>query len=156
MSKIGHIIRSSNYNTSYGWKKGWESKCQFDFQPLKVRNCPDLRACKRRATYHWKDLNEGYNFASKLPQSKSTQEVMGIQSGESPNFKNCETLELEFRENCHLGVVPWQITKNNIKEKVVAFPKFRLWWVLWICVCSWLVYAPKKLELCTNQLVWFV
>jgi len=28
----------NTYNTSYGKKKGWESKCQFDFQPLKVKN----------------------------------------------------------------------------------------------------------------------
>jgi hypothetical protein len=40
---------------------------------------------------------------------------------------------------------------------VVASPKSRLWWVLWICVCLWFIYAPKVRQLCTNQLVvWFV
>jgi hypothetical protein len=28
--KWGCIIDLSIYNTSYGWKKGWDSKCQFD------------------------------------------------------------------------------------------------------------------------------
>jgi hypothetical protein len=34
------MIYLSTYNTSYGQKKGWESKCQFDSQPLKVKNRP--------------------------------------------------------------------------------------------------------------------
>jgi hypothetical protein len=50
------------YNTSYGQKKGWELKSQFDLRPLKVRNHPELHVCKWHATYHWKALNEGYNF----------------------------------------------------------------------------------------------
>ncbi len=53
-------------NTSYGQKKGWESNYQFDFQPLKVKNRPDFLACRWHATYPWKDLNEGYNFALDL------------------------------------------------------------------------------------------
>jgi hypothetical protein len=50
-------------NTSCGQKKGRESNCQFDFQPLKIRNCPDFFTFRWHATYHWKALNEGYNFA---------------------------------------------------------------------------------------------
>jgi hypothetical protein len=54
----------------------------------------------------------------------------------------------EFRDS-HLGqndiwvLVPWPSTKYTIRGKVVATPKSRPWWVLWICVCPWLVYAPK-------------
>jgi hypothetical protein len=44
-------------NTSYGQKKISESNCQFDSWPL---------TCRWRATYHWKALDEGYNFASNL------------------------------------------------------------------------------------------
>jgi hypothetical protein len=54
------------WNTSYGQKKGRESNWQFDSQPLKVRNHPNFLACKWRATYLWKVLDEGYNFASDL------------------------------------------------------------------------------------------
>jgi hypothetical protein len=53
-------------NTSYGQKKGRESNCQFDSQPLKVENRPDFLACRWRATTHWKALNERYNFALDL------------------------------------------------------------------------------------------
>ncbi len=36
---------------------------KFDSQPLKVKNLLDFLACRWCCTYHWKDLNEGYNFA---------------------------------------------------------------------------------------------
>jgi hypothetical protein len=49
------------WNTSYGQKKSWESNWQFDSGPLKVGNRPDFLVCMWHATYHWKDLNEGYN-----------------------------------------------------------------------------------------------
>ncbi len=49
------------------------------------------------------------------------------------------------------------IMENIIKGKVVASPKFELWWVLWVCVCLWFIRAPKVLQLRINQLVvWFV
>ncbi len=51
---------------SYGQKKGRESNWQFDSRPLKVGNqpLPDLRI--ESATWHWKDLDKGYNFGSDL------------------------------------------------------------------------------------------
>jgi hypothetical protein len=58
------MICLSAYNTSYGWKKGRESKCQFDSQPLIIRNPLDLGVCKWRITYCWKNIDKGYNFAS--------------------------------------------------------------------------------------------
>jgi hypothetical protein len=51
------------WNTSYGQKEGRESNWQFDSRPLKVGNRPDSLACRQRATYRWKALDEGYNFA---------------------------------------------------------------------------------------------
>jgi hypothetical protein len=54
------------WNTSYGQKKGRESNWQFDSRALKVENQPNFLMCKRRATYRWKALNEGYNFALDL------------------------------------------------------------------------------------------
>ncbi len=50
------------WNTSYGKKKGRESNCQFDSWPEKVGNWPDLLSFRQRATYRWKDFDEGYNF----------------------------------------------------------------------------------------------
>jgi len=46
-----HMIHLSTYNTSYGWKKSQESKCQFDSPPLKVENCLELHVFKWHATY---------------------------------------------------------------------------------------------------------
>jgi hypothetical protein len=53
-------------NTSYGQKKGRESNWQFDSRPLKVKNRPYFLAFRRHATYSWKALDEGYNFALDL------------------------------------------------------------------------------------------
>jgi len=54
------------WNTSYGQKKGQESNWQFDSRSLKVKNRPDSLACRWSATYRWKDLDQGYNFALEL------------------------------------------------------------------------------------------
>ncbi len=66
----------------------------------------------------------------------------------------------------HLGVlgqndiwvlVPWLGIEYIIRGKVVASPKSKLWWILWVHVCPRFIQAPKALKLCTNQLiVWFV
>jgi hypothetical protein len=37
-----------------------------DSRPLKVGNRPDLLCYRQLATYHWKALDEGYNFALDL------------------------------------------------------------------------------------------
>jgi hypothetical protein len=62
--KWARIAHLDIWNIGYGQKKGWESNCQFDSRPLKVGNWPDLLVDRGRATYHWKALNESYNFAS--------------------------------------------------------------------------------------------
>jgi hypothetical protein len=46
------MIYLNTYNTSYGWKKSWESNYKFDSWPLKIKNHPDLCVCKWHATYH--------------------------------------------------------------------------------------------------------
>jgi hypothetical protein len=54
------------WNTSYGQKKGRKSNWQFDSRPPKVENRPNFLTCRWRATYRWKALDEGYNFALDL------------------------------------------------------------------------------------------
>ncbi len=61
--KWARITHLDIWNTNYGQKKGRESNCQFDSRPEKVKNWPDLLVCRWCATYHWKDLDERYNFA---------------------------------------------------------------------------------------------
>jgi len=60
--KWAHIAHLDIWNISYGQKKGQESNCQFDSQPQKVGNRPDLLGCRECATYRWKALDESYNF----------------------------------------------------------------------------------------------
>jgi hypothetical protein len=89
---------------------------------------------------------------------RSAHKVMGIQIHGNPNSENFETpnLGVPWQNNIWL-LAPWPSIKNTIRGKVVASPKFGLWWVLWVHVCLWLVYAPKVLQLRINQLVvWFV
>ncbi len=64
--KCPRISNSDICSPSYGQKKGRESNWQFDSRPLKVGNrpLPDVRF--ERATWRWKDLDEGYNFGSDI------------------------------------------------------------------------------------------
>jgi hypothetical protein len=58
--------QESNCSTSYVRKKGWESNQQFDSQPLKAGNRPDVGVCRWSVTHRWKALKESYKFASDL------------------------------------------------------------------------------------------
>ncbi len=64
--KCPRIGNSDICSPSYGQKKGRESNWQFDSRPLKVGNRCLLDVRSERATWHWKDLDEGYNFGSDL------------------------------------------------------------------------------------------
>jgi hypothetical protein len=64
--KWNHMTHLGIWNTSYDQEKGGESNWQFDFWPLKIKNRFDFLAWKWCATYHWKAIDEGYNFALDL------------------------------------------------------------------------------------------
>jgi hypothetical protein len=49
-------------------------------------------------------------------------------------------------QNDILVLVLWLGIEYTIRGKVVASPKSRPWWVLWVRVCSWFSRAPK----CSN------
>jgi hypothetical protein len=55
-------------------------------------------------------------------------------------------LILEISKNNIWVQALWLGIENTIRGKVMASPKSRLWWVLWVCVYSWFVHAPK----CSN------
>jgi len=50
-------------------------------------------------------------------------------------------------------LVLWLATEYTIKGKVVASPKCKLWWVLWVCVCSWFVRASKCFDYALTNLL---
>jgi hypothetical protein len=69
---------------------------------------------------------------------RCAQKVMSLQSRGSPNFKNFKTSNLGVpRQNDICVQLLWLSTKNIIRGKVVASPKFGLWRVLWVHVCPW-------------------
>jgi hypothetical protein len=74
-------------STSYGKKKGRESKWQFDSRPLKVRNRPNPSVCRWSVTQCWKALKENYKFPldliliGGLSKDLWTRKVPGVQIG---------------------------------------------------------------------------
>ncbi len=120
----------------YGQKKGlW---------PLKVKNHPNFLTCRWHETYHWKALDEDYNFALDLTSIRSLHTKLW-----APKVARIPTLGilgLPPGQNDIWVPVPWPGTKYTIMKKVVASPKFGPWWVLWVRVCPWLISAPK----CSN------
>jgi hypothetical protein len=84
---------------------------------------------------------------------RSVDKIMGPQSRKSPNFENLGV----SGQNAIWMLVLWLAIKYIIRGKVMAFPKSGPWWVLWIRVYPWLILAPKRFQLCTNQLIiWFM
>jgi hypothetical protein len=154
--KWARIIHLDIWNTSYGEKKG-QKNCQFDSQPLKVENHPNFLACRWRATYHWKALDNNYNFTldfilieglhTKLWGSKvaglPTLTVLGLPLG-SPGTKS------------HLDVGPMERHRVYYKGEGGGFPQVWATVSLMCPCCPWFVLAPRMLQLCTNHFVWVV
>jgi hypothetical protein len=89
-------------------KKGWESNCQFDFWPLKVKNRHDFCACRWHAIYHWKAFDKGYNLALDFISIEGLQkEVMGLQGHKSLNFEDFGTPSWESRDKMTFGCWPY-------------------------------------------------
>jgi hypothetical protein len=143
--KWAHMTNLNTLNTSYGQKKGWEANWQFDSRPLKVTNHPNFFTCRWHATCRWKALNKGYNFALNLISIKGLHKMLC-----DPKVVRVQVGEFQYshmgvsRQN-DIWVVPWPGTEYTIRGKVVASPKSRPWWILWVRVCSWLILAPKVL-----------
>jgi hypothetical protein len=147
--KWAHISHLDIWNTSYGQKKGRESKWQFDSRPLKVRNQPDFLVCRRHATYSWKAIDEGYNFSlyfiaitslhAKLCASKVARipivRISGFSLG-SPRTKS------------HLDVAPMERHKVYYKGEDGGFPQVRAMVSLVCASCLWFVLTLKVLQLC--------
>jgi hypothetical protein len=116
------------------------------------KNRPDFFVFKKRATYRWKALDEGYNFASNLITIKGLHAklcaskvagvfVMGI-------------LKLPFKSpgtKSHLDMAPVESCEVYYKEEGGGFPQVRAMVSLVCPSCLWFVLAPKVLQLCTNH-----
>ncbi len=156
--KWAHMIHLDTSNTSYGQKKGQESNCQFDSQPLKVKIFPNFLICRWLVTYHWKALDKGYNFALNFISIGGLHtKLWAPKVARIPNvgisgfpFENPRTMS-------HLGVGPVAKHKIYYKGEGGGFPQVQ---AVVSLVSSWLPVVrscTKVLQLRTNQLVvWFV
>jgi hypothetical protein len=144
-------------NTSYGQKKGRESNWQFDSRPLKVWNQLDFLALRQHATYHWKALDEGYNFALDLIAIGSLHKKLCAFKIAGVLINEISGLPLgSLGTKSHLDVAPVERRKVYYKGEGDGFPQ--VWAVVSLVFpyCLWLVLAPKVFQLCTNHLVWVV
>ncbi len=117
---------------------------KFDSRPLKVRNHPNILVWSWCATYCWKAFDEGYNFALNLILIEGLHTKLC-----APKVIGVPTLRISGLPLGSLGtndiwvLVPWPSTEYNTRGKVVASPKSRPWWILWVYVYPWFVRAPK-------------
>jgi hypothetical protein len=125
------------------------------FPTTKVRNHPDSLACRWRATYCWKALDEGYNFVLDLISIEGLHtKLWGPKVVEVPTLAISGLPLGNPRTKCRLDVGFMERHKVYYKgEGGGLSPKYGPWWVLWIRVCPWLVLALKVFQLCINQLI---
>ncbi len=155
--RIAHL---DIFNPSYGQKKGRESNCQFDSQPLKVgsRPLPNLRI--ESAIRCWKDLDKGYKFGLDLVAIRLCSrelwapKVSGLHPGQFRDNFGTPTWESREKEPfwCSLGGVLQRILYGgrwwfppSPGRGVSCGPK-----------CPWLVPTPKGVPECKLTTWWFV
>jgi hypothetical protein len=76
--------------------------------------------CRWHATYHWKNLDKGYNFALDLISIRGFHVKLW-----GPKVARVPTLVIS-RQNAIWMWASWRGTKFTIRRKVVASPKSRL------------------------------
>jgi hypothetical protein len=125
--KWAHMTHLDIQNTSYGQKKGRESNWQFDSRPLKVRNRPEFLTCGWHATYHWKDLNEGYNFAVNLISIRGLHtKLWAPKVARIPNVGISGLPLGSLGTKWHLGAGPMASHRIYYKEEGDGFPQVRV------------------------------
>jgi hypothetical protein len=129
-ARMTHLDMS---NTSYDQKKSWKSNWQFDPRPLKVGNPLDFLACKRRTIYRWKAFSKGYNLTLDLIVIEGLHAKLWAPKVARVLVVGIPGLPLgSLGTKCHLDVAPMERCKEYYKGEGDGFPKFGLWWVLWV------------------------
>jgi hypothetical protein len=106
---------------------------------------------KWRATYYWKALNEGYNFALDLISIRGLHAKLW-----APKVAGVPTLAisgLPLGTKCHLDV--GLVERHIVYYKVGGggFPQVQAVVSLVSLSCMWLFLGLKVFQLCTNHLV---
>ncbi len=125
-----------------------------DSRPLKVGSQPDFLACRWRATYRWKSLNKGYNFALELISIGGLNAKLWAPKVVGVPIVGISKLPLGSpKTKCHLDVSLVERHKVYYKGEGDGFPQVRTVVNLVSPNYPWLVLAPNVLQLCTNHLV---
>jgi len=109
---------------------------------------------KWHATYRWKYLDEGYNFASDLISIRGLHTKLW-----APKVVRVSTLAIlslplgSPGTKCYLDVGLMERHKVYYKGEGGGFPQVQAMVSLMSPSCSWFVLAPKVLQLCTNHFV---
>jgi hypothetical protein len=113
--------------------------------------------CRWHATYHWKALDNSYNFAENLIVIKGLHiklcapKVTGV-----TRVPALGILRLPLRSpktKSHLDVAPMERCKVYYKGEGDGFPQVRAMMSLVSLSRPWFILAPKVFWLCTNHLV---
>jgi hypothetical protein len=130
------------WNTSYDQTKGRESNWQFDSRPIKVRNQPDFLACRSCATYRWKALAKGYNFAWNIIEIKGLH--VKVWAPKVARVLNVGISRLPFassKTKCHLDAAPVERRIVYYKGEGGGFPQ--VWAVVSLVILSLPVARPS-------------
>jgi hypothetical protein len=154
MSKMGSHRPFGHLKDKLWPKESQESNWQFDSQPLKFKNRPDFLVLKQCATYRWKALNKGYNFASDLIAIRGLHRKLCT-------FKVVGVLVVAIsglplgnpRTKSHLDVAPMERRRVYYNGEGGGFSQVRAVMSLVCSGCPWLVLEPKVLQLCTYRFV---
>jgi hypothetical protein len=107
-------------------KGGQKSNCQFDYWLIKVKNHPNLLACRWRATYRWKALDEGYNFTSDLISIRGLNTKLRASKIAKVPISKISRLQLRSpRTKWHLGVGPMGRHIKYYEGEGDGFPQVR-------------------------------
>jgi hypothetical protein len=146
MSKMGSYCSFEHLKHKLWPKKGQESNCQFHSRPQKVGNRPDLFSYRGRATYHWKALNESYNFASDRITIRGLLAMLWGSKVAGVPFGTISGLPLgNLGKNSHLDVAFVESCRVYYKGEGGGFPQVRAVVSLVCPCCPWLVPAPRVL-----------
>jgi hypothetical protein len=140
--KWPHTSHLDIFSTSYGWKKGRESNCQFDSWPLKVWNRPDPGVCRWNATHCWKALKDSYKFALDLIPIRGQGEKLWMPK--VPEVQTGTVLGLHFGslgKKCYLDASAVERHRKYYMGEGGGFPRVR-------AVVSQM--SPRLLVACPN------
>jgi hypothetical protein len=135
-------------------RKCQEPNWQFDSRPLKVRNQPDSLACRWHATYHWKDLDKGYNFALNLIAIKGLHmKLCALKVAKVLAVVISALLVGSPETKSHLDVDLVKRRTVYYKGEGGGFPQVRAVVSLVCPSCPWFILAPKMFQLGINHFV---